>query len=107
MATKKRAARKTARRATPRRRVTATRRTTRASAKAVVKQVGSIDVGRLGAETVQVAATRGLTVGAVLSQAGFDLNGERVMVNGVPVSNNTAVKPGDLVLILTPKQAGN
>lgn len=67
---------------------------------------GTVDVGRLGAETVQVRVSRGSTVGRVLREAGFDLNGERIMVNGAIARESTVVHSGDLVLILTPKQAG-
>lgn len=67
---------------------------------------GAVDVGRLGAETVTVNITKRSTVSEVVREAGFRLGGERIMLNGRLAGPNSPVKPGDLVLVITAKEAG-
>ena len=94
MATKKKAAKKVAKKAAPQGR------------KAFRDATGVVDVGRLGSETVTVEATKGLTVGGALTAAGVSFGEERIMLNGAVAEQSAPVKAGDLVLVLTPKQAG-
>lgn len=65
-------------------------------------------VGRFGENPVRVTAKRGATVGAVLEQAGFAglASNERVWLNNKRTTKGAKVRNGDILAIVTPKQAG-
>lgn len=80
----------------------ATRKTKKRAVKAT-----KVMVGRFGQEPQTVTVRGAATVKAVLVQAGIGLNTrERVWVNGGRATPNTKVKGGDIVSVVTPKEAG-
>lgn len=66
-----------------------------------------IAVGRFGSEPVTVTVTKGSTVGAVLKKADIVLgSSERVWLNGSASALTDKVKRGDIVSIVSPREAG-
>ena len=84
-----------------------------ASTRRVVKRVkrtsgGSVLVGRFGSDPVRVRITGRATVEAILIKAGIMTGGEeKVWVNGAAATSKSTVKSGDILTILSPKEAGN
>jgi len=67
----------------------------------------SIKVGRFGSDPVSVQVPANSTVGKVLEKAEIDLNDvERVFLNGETATKTKKVKRGDIVSVVSPKEAG-
>lgn len=87
-----------------------TRRTSRRATPACRSATGRlvVYVGRLGSAPQEIRLSgRSTTVEAVLRAANINVEGRmRLSVNGIVASKTSRVKNGDLVGVVTPKQAG-
>lgn len=64
-------------------------------------------VGRFGSEPVSITVGSGATVGGVLEAANISVStNEKVWLNGTRVTLSDKVQTGDIISIVTPKQAG-
>lgn len=64
-------------------------------------------VGRFGSDPVAIEVTGPATVAKVLAQAGIELSDEeKLWVNGKVATRGSKVKNGDIVAIVSPKEAG-
>ncbi len=64
-------------------------------------------VGRFGSDPVEVVVTGAATVASILEKAGIELSDEeKVWVNGSRATRTTKVKTGDIVAVVSPKEAG-
>lgn len=67
----------------------------------------SVLIGRFGYTPDTVKVPKGATVAAALAAAGVDVEGsQRVSLNGDLVAPSKRVSGGDLISIVTPKEAG-
>lgn len=67
----------------------------------------TVTVSQFGHEPRTVSVPEGATVADVLSSAGIALEGRQEMfVEGVSADNNDVLENGDILSIVTPKQAG-
>jgi len=72
-----------------------------------VKQEIKVTVGRFGSEPVSITVTEPATISSVLSKAGINTSStEKVWLNGEIATSNSNVKQGDIVSIVSSKQAG-
>jgi len=68
----------------------------------------TIYIARFGHDEIEMRVDEGTTVAQVFAQSGIDLTGrEQSYVDGVPALPGSIVENGDVVSIVTPKQAGN
>lgn len=68
----------------------------------------AVAVSRFGHEPIPVCVDEGATVREVLEKAGISLTGrEKVYVAGAEATMRDEVEEGDVLSIVTPKQAGN
>lgn len=65
-----------------------------------------VQVGKFGTEAEDVRLDEGATVGEALKKMGISHNGERILVNGKEADIDDEVESGDVVNLVTPKQAG-
>lgn len=64
-------------------------------------------VGRFGSDPVEVVVTGAATVEKILKSADIELSDEeKIWVNGKRATRSTKVKTGDIVAIVSPKEAG-
>ena len=64
-------------------------------------------VGRFGSDPVEVVVTGPATVAKVMEKASIELSDEeKLWVNGKQATRSTKVKTGDIVAIVSPKEAG-
>lgn len=64
-------------------------------------------IGRFGSTPEKVTVDRGSTVAEVLDEAGIKLGAkEKVWLNGERAESDDVVEKGDIVSILSPKEAG-
>ena len=64
-------------------------------------------VGRFGSDPVQVQVSRGGTVRKVLEKADLEISdSERIWLNGSRTTLSSKVKAGDIISIVSPKEAG-
>lgn len=67
----------------------------------------TVYIARFGHDEVEVEVMPGTTVAQVFQMSGIDLTGrEQAYVDGVPAQPSSIVEDGDVVSIVTPKQAG-
>ena len=67
----------------------------------------TIHISRFGHDTQTVSVAEGSTVDEVLQVAGVELAGlEELFVEGQTAESNDILEDGDLLSIVTPKQAG-
>lgn len=67
----------------------------------------SVSVSRFGQSTVQVTVPVDSTVGEVLTASGVSTGrSEQLFVAGVPATMNDIMENGDILSVVTPKQAG-
>lgn len=68
----------------------------------------AVAISRFGHDPVPVCLPEGGTVRAALEKAGIELaRGEKVYVAGVEGGDDDILEDGDVLSIVTPKQAGN
>lgn len=66
-----------------------------------------ITIARFGQNPQNVTVPNGATVGTVLATASIALEGrEQLFVEGVEAEQNDVLENGDILSIVTPKQAG-
>lgn len=64
-------------------------------------------VGRFGSSPEEVSVKKGSTVAEVLDEAGIEMGEkEKVWLNGERAESDDVVEKGDIVSILSPKEAG-
>jgi sulfur carrier protein ThiS len=67
----------------------------------------TIYIGRFGHDEIELQVAEGTTVGQALSQAGLSpKTSEKMFVDNVPAPLTAILEDGDIVSIVTPKQAG-
>lgn len=67
----------------------------------------TVYIARFGHEEVALDVEEGTTVAGVFAKSGIDLVGrQQAYVDGVPALPGSIVEDGDVVSIVTPKQAG-
>jgi hypothetical protein len=68
----------------------------------------SVQISRFGQNTVSVEVAQDSTVGDVLDTAGISLSGnEKLFCAGVEAALSDLVDAGDVLSVITPKQAGS
>ena len=66
-----------------------------------------IFISRFGHDEIELEVPSGTTVAAVLQMSGIDLDGrQEVYVSGVRATPGSIVEDGDILSVVTPKQAG-
>lgn len=66
-----------------------------------------VTISRFGRDPQNVTVPEGSSVSTVLSQAGVELEGrEQLFVEGVTADSSDVLENGDILSIVTPKQAG-
>lgn len=66
-----------------------------------------VTIGRFGSEPQEVEIEKDSTVRAGLEEVGITVEGsDKVWVNGVRASLRDVLETGDIVNVVTPKQAG-
>ena len=64
-------------------------------------------ISRFGHDEIMLNVVEGTSVREVFAQAGIEPNGrEEAYVDGVRATMNSIVEDGDVISIVTPKQAG-
>lgn len=67
----------------------------------------TVYISRFGSDEIEVEVVEGTTVAQVIRSAGLELSGrEQVFVSGVQATMQSIVEEGDILNIVTPKQAG-
>ena len=67
----------------------------------------AVAVTRLGSDPIPVTLAKGGTVGEALAKAGVDAGGRaEYFVDGVRANTEDILEDGDVLAIVTPKQAG-
>lgn len=68
----------------------------------------TVYIARFGHDEIEMRVNENTTVAQVFAQSGIDLTGrEQAYVDGVPALPGSIVENGDVVSIVTPKQAGS
>lgn len=71
------------------------------------ENVMSVSIARFGQSTLTLDVPIDSTVSDVLEQAGIDTQGnEQLFVAGTSANSNDILEAGDILSIVTPKQAG-
>lgn len=70
------------------------------------KDVIAVSVARMGQEAVPVALPAGATVQDALDKAGVSGGRAEYFVSGVRADLNDVLEDGDVLALVTPKQAG-
>ncbi len=71
-----------------------------------IEGVIAVSVVSFGNDPIALALAEGSTVATALSKAGITPTGQEVFVSGESASDNDVLEAGDVVSIVTPKQAG-
>lgn len=67
----------------------------------------SVAVSRFGQDTVMLKLAKGTKVGDALEKEGIELeSNEKIFVAGEEATRNDILEDGDVLSIVTPKQAG-
>lgn len=67
----------------------------------------TVYISRFGHDEIELEVPEGTTVAQVFAQAGIALSGrEQAFVSGVPATMPSIVEDGDVINVVTPKQAG-
>ena len=79
----------------------------KAAAKRTTAKSSTIKVGRFGSAPESINVKGKATVAVVLVKADIQLeSNEKIWVNGTRASKSTVVKTGDIVSVISPKEAG-
>lgn len=85
-----------------------TKKVVKKAALAGSRSSSRVTVGQFGADPVTVTVSGSATVGDVLSKAGFDVSSsEKIWLNGKRATKSTRVRTGDIVSVISPKEAGS
>ena len=69
--------------------------------------MNTVYIARFGHDEIAVEVPDGATVREVFAQTGYSNSGREVAyVDGVPATMSSIVEDGDVISIVTPKQAG-
>lgn len=88
--------------------MTIKKKVTKVVKKVVATGTESVMFGRFGEQPKTIKVKKGATVKDMLSLAGVTIGTkEKVWVNGTRATFETKVKSGDIVAVVSPKEAGN
>lgn len=81
--------------------------TRRTSSGASSRRATTVRVGRFGSDPVSVSVAGRATVEAILAKAEMTLGpSEQVWLNGIRATAGSVARTGDIISIVTPKEAG-
>lgn len=76
------------------------------SASVPLGNIIAVSVVSFGNDPIALALPVGATVAQALAQAGIARSGQEVFVSGETADDNDILESGDVVSVVTPKQAG-
>jgi len=69
--------------------------------------MNTVYIARFGHDEIEIEVAEGATVQEVFAKTGYTNSGREVAyVDGVPATMRSIVEDGDVISIVTPKQAG-